>query len=249
MTGQLSGQVALTTGGNTGIGRAVAQAYAEQGADLVIAWHTDEPAAQTLESQISSSGRQCLLARCDVTNANSVATTWQSALERFERVDILVNNAGIQQRRPFLETSLEDFERMLAVHVRGAFLNAQHAARHMISRGSGRIINVCSQLGYIGRGEYVPYSTAKGGLIAFTRALARELAPHGVFVNGVSPGLVDTGFDPLSDAAKSEHAASLPMGRLGAPEDMTSAFVFLASNAGRYYCGQMLHPNGGEIMP
>ena len=126
MTGQLSGQVALITGGNTGIGRAVAQAYAEQGADLVIAWHTDEPAAQTLASQISSSGRQCLLARCDVTNANSVATTWQSALERFERVDILVNNAGIQQRSPFLETSLEDFERMLAVHVRGACLFAAH---------------------------------------------------------------------------------------------------------------------------
>ena len=119
----------------------------------------------------------------------------------------------------------------------------------MIERGQGRIINVCSQLGYIGRGEYVSYSTAKGGLIAFTRALARELAPHGILVNGVSPGLVDTGFDPLSERAKVEHAESLPLARLGTTEDMTSAFVFLASDAGRYYCGQMLHPNGGEIMP
>ena len=119
----------------------------------------------------------------------------------------------------------------------------------MTGRGSGRIINLCSQLGYIGREGYTAYSAAKGGMIAFTRALAKELAPHGVLVNGVSPGLVDTGFDPLPEAAKRAHAESLPLKRLGTPDDMVSAFVFLASDEGRYYCGQLLHPNGGEIMP
>ena len=108
---------------------------------------------------------------------------------------------------------------------------------------------MCSQLGYIGRAEYTAYSTAKGGVIAFTRALARELAPQGILVNGVAPGLVDTGFDPLSDEAKQAHADSLPLGRLATVDDITSAFVFLASDDARYYCGQLLHPNGGEIMP
>ena len=108
---------------------------------------------------------------------------------------------------------------------------------------------MCSQLGYIGRAEYLAYSTAKAGLIGFTRALAKELAPAGILVNGVAPGLVDTGFDPLSTAAKRAHARSLPLKRLGTPGDMTPAFVFLASDESRYFCGQLLHPNGGEIMP
>jgi len=138
---------------------------------------------------------------------------------------------------------------MLAVHLRGAFLMSREAVPVMKKSGRGRIINLCSQLGYIGRANYTAYSTAKGGMMAFTRALARELAEHNILVNGVSPGLVDTGFDPLSAEAKQEHAASLPLKRLGQPQDITSAFLFLASKAGDYYCGQILHPNGGEIMP
>ena len=247
--GALEGQVAVVTGGNTGIGRAIAEAFAEQGADVVIGWHEQPEAAAQAGQAVEQHGQRCCLLNVNVTDAASVKAFWAQAIDTFGGVDILVNNAGIQQRKAFVDLEVEEFDRMLAVHLRGAMLNAQGAARHMIERGHGRIINVCSQLGYIGRGEYVSYSTAKGGLIAFTRALARELAPHGILVNGVSPGLVDTGFDPLSEAAKVEHAESLPLARLGTPEDMTSAFVFLASDAGRYYCGQMLHPNGGEIMP
>jgi len=119
----------------------------------------------------------------------------------------------------------------------------------MIPRRTGWILCSCSQLGYIGRERYTAYSAAKAGLIGFMRALAKELAPQGILVNGVSPGLVDTGFDPLSEEAKRAHAASLPLKRLGTPEDMISAYVFLASDEARYYCGQLLHPNGGEIMP
>jgi len=160
-----------------------------------------------------------------------------------------VNNAGIQKSQPITQTSLRDWDQMMNVHLRGAFLCAREVTPHMIARGSGRIINVCSQLGYIGRADYTAYSAAKGGVIAFTRALAKELAPYVICVNGVAPGLVDTGFDPLTEEAKQAHADGLPLGRLGTPADMTSAFVFLASEEGRYYCGQLLHPNGGEIMP
>ncbi len=246
---RLLGKVALVTGGNTGIGRAVCLAFAAEGADVAVAWLTREPEAESLAQAVRARGRRCHLVKTDVTREHDVRAMMSGVLATLGRLDVLVNNAGIQRPQPITEMSVEDWDRMMAVHLRGAFLCSREAARHMIARRAGRIINLCSQLGYIGRERYTAYSTAKGGMIAFTRALARELAPHGILVNGVAPGLVDTGFDPLTEEVKSAHAASLPLKRLGTPEDMTSAFVFLASEEGRYYCGQLLHPNGGEIMP
>ncbi len=246
---RLGGKVALVTGGNTGIGRAVCLAFAEEGADVAVAWLEREPEAESLAGAIRAKGRRCHLVKTDVTREHDVQAMTSSVLAALGRLDVLVNNAGIQRPQPITEMTVEDWDRMMAVHLRGAFLCSREAARHMIARRAGRIINLCSQLGYIGRERYTAYSTAKGGMIAFTRALAKELAPHGILVNGVAPGLVDTGFDPLPEEVKAAHAASLPLKRLGTPEDMTSAFVFLASDEGRYYCGQLLHPNGGEIMP
>lgn len=246
----LAGKTALVTGGNTGIGRAVCLAFADAGADVVVAWHSDERAACALVERIEDRGRRAVAVEVNVTQQPSVEHLFEQALRSFDDVNILVNNAGVQHRVSMLEMSVNDFDAMLAVHLRGTFLCSQTFARHRISSGGqGRIINLCSQLGYIGRAEYVGYSTAKGGLISMTRAMAKEFAPHGILVNGVAPGLVDTGFDPLTDEAKQAHAHALPLKRLGEVDDMTSAFVFLASEAGRYYCGQLLHPNGGEIMP
>ena len=246
---RLGGKVALVTGGNTGIGRAVCLAFAEEGADVAVAWLEREPEAESLAGAIRAKGRRCHLVKTDVTREHDVRAMTSGVLATLGRLDVLVNNAGIQKPQPITEMTVEDWDRMMAVHLRGAFLCSREAARHMMARRAGRIINLCSQLGYIGRERYTAYSTAKGGMIAFTRALAKELAPHGILVNGVAPGLVDTGFDPLPEEVKAAHAASLPLRRLGTPEDMTSAFVFLASEEGRYYCGQLLHPNGGEIMP
>ena len=246
---RLGGKVALVTGGNTGIGRAVCLAFAEEGADVAVAWLAREPEAESLAGAIRAKGRRCHLVKTDVTREHDVRAMMSGVLATLGRLDVLVNNAGIQRPQLITEMTVEDWDRMMAVHLRGAFLCSREAARHMMTRRAGRIINLCSQLGYIGRERYTAYSTAKGGMIAFTRALARELAPHGILVNGVAPGLVDTGFDPLPEEVKAAHAESLPLKRLGTPEDMTSAFVFLASDEGRYYCGQLLHPNGGEIMP
>jgi 3-oxoacyl-[acyl-carrier protein] reductase len=162
---------------------------------------------------------------------------------------VFVNNAGIQKPQAITEMSVADWDRMMNVHLRGAFLGCREAAAVMIPQRSGRIIVTTSQLGYVGRARYVAYSTAKGGLLAFTRALARELAPHGILVNSVAPGLIDNGFDPLPEEAKRGHAASLPLGRIGNVGDVVGAYVFLASDESRYFCGQTLHPNGGEIMP
>lgn len=246
---KLNGKTALVTGGNTGIGRQVCLAFADEGADVAVGWFEREPEAQSLAAALEDRGRRALLVRVDVTKEDEVKSLVDRVATGLGEVDILVNNAGIQKAQPITDMTVADWDRMMAVHLRGAFLVSREVARRMIARQGGRIINVCSQLGYIGRERYTAYSAAKGGMIAFTRALARELAPHGILVNGVSPGLVDTGFDPLSEEDKYAHAQSLPMKRLGTPDDMTSAFIFLASEDGRYYCGQMLHPNGGEIMP
>lgn len=246
---RLQGKVALVTGGNTGIGAAVALAYAREGADVAIAWVDREPEATRLVAAIEALGRRALAVRCDVTREADVVALVNGVTGKLGALDILVSNAGIQRPQSITEMTVEDWDRMIAVHMRGAFLVSREAARHMIPRRSGRMIFTCSQLGYIGRERYTAYSAAKAGVIVFMRSLAKELAPHGILVNGVSPGLVDTGFDPLSDEVKAAHAASLPLKRLGTPEDMTTGYVFLASDEARYYCGQLLHPNGGEIMP
>jgi 3-oxoacyl-[acyl-carrier protein] reductase len=248
-TRRLGGKVAVITGGNTGIGRAVAIAYADEGADVAVAWIAREREAHSLVAEVERRGRRALALRCDVTREGDVRALVEGALERFGRLDIFVNNAGIQKAQAITAMTLEDWERMMGVHLRGAFLCSREAARVMIPQRSGRIIIVTSQLAYIGRPNYTAYAAAKGGLLTFTRALAQELAPHGILVNSVSPGLIDTGFDPLPAEAKRAHAASLPLKRLGMPEDLVGAFVFLASEESDYFCGQTLHPNGGEIMP
>lgn len=246
---RLKGRSALITGGNTGIGRAIALAYAREGADVAIAWIEREAQAKAVAQEIASLGRKAPAIRCDVTKEADVVACISETVAALGKLDILVSNAGIQRPQPITEMSVADWDRMMAVHLRGAFLVSREAAKHMMPRRTGRMIFTCSQLGYIGRERYTAYSAAKAGLIVFMRSLAKELAPHGILVNGVSPGLVDTGFDPLPEEVKRAHAASLPLKRLGTPEDMTSGYVFLASDEARYYCGQLLHPNGGEIMP
>jgi NAD(P)-dependent dehydrogenase (short-subunit alcohol dehydrogenase family) len=246
---RLQDRVAIVTGGNTGIGRAVALAYADEGAHVAVAWIEREAEARSLVEAVERKGRRALAVRCDVTAEEEVAQLMSRVRETLGRIDVLVSNAGIQKPQAITETTAADWDRMMAVHLRGAFLCCRAVAPVMMAQRSGHIIIVTSQLAYIGRPRYTAYAAAKGGLLVFMRALAQELAPHGILVNSVAPGLVDTGFDPLPQAVKDAHAAALPLGRLGAPDDLVGSFVFLASDEARYFCGQTLHPNGGEIMP
>ena len=246
--GRLDGKTALVTGGNTGIGREVCLAFAADGADVAINYIAREPDAESLVRAIEAGGRRALTVKADVTREEEVRAMVRGVLQAFGRLDILVNNAGIQKAQAITEMTLEDWDRMIAVHLRGAFLCCREVVPHMQARGSGKIINTCSQLAYTGRARYTAYSAAKGGLLTFTRALAQELAPA-IQVNAVAPGLVDTGFDPLPESRKREIALSLPLKRLGRPDDVAPVFVFLASDEARYFCGQTLGPNGGEVMP
>ena len=246
---RLAGRKALITGGNTGIGRAIALAYADEGADVAIAYIDRDADAASVVTAIEAKGRRACAVRCDVTRERDVVALMSAVTTYLGGLDVVVSNAGIQRPQAITDMSVDDWDRMMAVHLRGAFLVSREAAKVMMPQSRGWMIFTGSQLGYIGRENYTAYSAAKAGLIVFMRSLAKELAPHGILVNGVSPGLVDTGFDPLSDEVKRAHAASLPLKRLGTPEDMTPAYVFLASDEARYYCGQLHHPNGGEIMP
>jgi 3-oxoacyl-[acyl-carrier protein] reductase len=245
---RLAGKTAIVTGGNTGIGRAVSLAFAEEGADVAVFWIDREPEARAVVETVESLGRRGLAVRVDVSREAEVRAGVRAVLESLGRVDILVNNAGIQKAQAIEETSVEDWDRMLAVNLRGAFLCSREVIPHMRARGTGKIINMASQFAYTGRARYTAYSAAKGGVLVFTRALAQELAPA-IQVNAVAPGLVDTGFDPLPESRKREIAAGLPLQRLGRPDDVAPVFVFLASDEARYFCGQTLGPNGGEIMP
>jgi 3-oxoacyl-[acyl-carrier protein] reductase len=220
-----------------------------EGADVAVAYHGHPADAQSVAQEIEGKGRRCLLVRADVADETEVQAMVTAVHQHFGRIDILVNNAGIQKPQAITETTVADWDRMMGVHLCGAFLCCRAVAGLMIAQASGRIILTTSQLGYIGRARYTAYSTAKGGLLAFMRSLAQELAPHGILVNSVAPGLIDNGFDPLPEEAKRAHAARLPLQRLGQVADVVGAYVFLASEESRYFCGQTLHPNGGEIMP
>jgi 3-oxoacyl-[acyl-carrier protein] reductase len=245
---RLRDKVALVTGGNTGIGRAVALGYAREGADVAVAWFEREDEARSLVAEIERLGRRALAVRCDVAAETEVAALLPAVESGLGPLDVLVINAGVQLARPIVEMDVADWDRVHAVNLRGAFLCAREAALRMIPRRAGRIIATCSQLGTLGREGYTAYSASKGGLVAFVRALARELAPHGILVNGVGPGLIDTGFDPLPEARKRAIAAGLPLGRLAEVDDVVPAYVFLASDEARFFCGQVIHPNGGQVM-
>jgi 3-oxoacyl-[acyl-carrier protein] reductase len=243
---RLLNKVALVTGGNTGIGRGISLAFAAEGADVAVAYHGHQEEAQAVAREIQARGRRCQLVHVEVTREESVQTMAKAVRDQFGRLDIFVNNAGVQKPQALTEMTVEDWDHMMAVHLRGAFLCCKAVVQLMTA--GGRIIITTSQLGYIGRAGYTAYCTAKGGLLTFTRALARELAPKGILVNSVAPGLVDTGFDPLTEEAKRAVADSMPLNRLATVEDVVGAYVFLASEEGRFFCGQTLHPDGGDTM-
>lgn len=246
--GRLDGKCALVTGGNTGIGRAICLALAAEGADVAVNYIAMEAMAHSLVREIQAVGRKAVALKADVSDEGQVKELVDAALRALGAIDILINSHGIQQPRPLLEMTAADWDRMMAVHMRGTFLTCRYVAPHMVARQSGRIINMGSQFAYNGREHYAHYSAAKGGILVFTRIIAKELGPHGITVNAVAPGYIDTGFDPLAEETKRRMAEALPLRRLGHPDDVAPMFVFLASDEARYLTGQTLSPCGGEIM-
>ncbi len=246
---KLAGKVAIVTGAAHGIGRGIAEAFALEGADVAIADVATAEQAQPVLDAIRQSGRKALFVRTDVADEQQVRAMVDSVLETFGHVDILVNNAGIFTQSLVEALSIEDWDRVLNVNLRGTFLCTRYVLPHLLEQGGGRVINIASQLGYLGGREVAHYSASKGGVIAFTKALAREVSTRNVLVNAIAPGPIVT--DLLrseTEEWKAAKLAELPIGRFGEVSEVAPTAVFLASDDASYYVGQTLGPNGGDVM-
>lgn len=250
MTGLLKDKVAVVTGGASGIGRAIALALAAEGAHVAVLDRTED-AARQVAAEIEALGVDALALPTDVTRGESVQSSVDAAAERLGGLDVAVAAAGILDETPLLEMDERTFDRVLDVDLKGVFLLGRWAAPHLVRRGGGRIINVASQLGIKGGVGLTHYVAAKAGVIGMTKAMALELAPHGVLVNSIAPGPVTTPLiDGLSPDWKRAKQAELPIGRFGTPEEIAPTAVLLASSpGGDLYCGQTLGPNSGDVMP
>ncbi len=249
MAAVFTGQTALVTGAATGIGRATALALAAEGARVWINHRDQHDLAERVVEQIIASGGDAWAIEADVSDPAAVAAMFETIAAQGP-LDLLVNNAGVILEKPFLETSEADWAMVLGVDLAGVYRCCRHALALMQPRRSGAIVNVASDLGFLGREQYVAYCTAKAGVIGLTRSLAREFAADGIRVNGVAPGPIATAMvspEHMSDEWMAKEL-TIPMARLGTPEEVAAAIVFLLSPQASYFTGQLLGPNGGSWM-
>jgi 3-oxoacyl-[acyl-carrier protein] reductase len=243
----LEGRVALVTGASRGIGRATALALAASGATVVAAARGDH--AQGTADEIAAKGGRAEAAAMDVTDAAAIDRTVAGALERHGRIDILVNNAGVTRDQLMLRMKRDDWETVIQTNLTAAFTCVQAVLKPMIKQRAGRIINITSVVGQAGNPGQANYAASKAGLIGFTKALALEIASRNITVNAVAPGLIDTDLTRnLAGGAQEDWAERIPMKRLGRPEDVAAAVVFLASDEAAYITGHVLAVNGGMYM-
>lgn len=245
---RLERHAAIVTGAGSGIGKAVARRLAEEGAKVLVN-DLDPKAAKATADMIAASGGVALDAQGDVSEPDDIDRLFQVCEDHWGGCTLLVNNAGIVQQARFEDLSIEDWDRMIAIHLRGVFLGCKRAIKPMLERGDGVIVNVASQLGQIGGIELVHYSAAKAGIIGMTKALAREISTQGVRVNAVAPGPINTELVmSLSEDWRKAKAGELPLGRFGEPDDVAATVAFLASDDAKIYVGQTLGPNSGDVM-
>jgi 3-oxoacyl-[acyl-carrier protein] reductase len=245
----LSGRTALVTGASSGIGRAIALAFAQAGAAVLVNHLGRAAEAAALVREIHGLGAQAWAIEADVSRSADVAGLAAQAAQRCGAVDVLVNNAGIIQEKPFLDTTEDDWDRMLAVDLKSVFLTARAFLPGMVAQGRGVVINIASDLAVLGREHYAPYCAAKAGVIGLTRSLAREFAPA-IRVNAIAPGPVNTAM-MSPDAMSPQWLAKeldIPQRRIAEAEEIAATALFLASDLSRFYCGQVLGPNGGSVM-
>jgi 3-oxoacyl-[acyl-carrier protein] reductase len=247
--GALEGRTALVTGGSHGIGMAIVLAFAREGADIAIADRRPVGDASDLVRQIEAMGRRALVVAADVSREDSVRGMADRVIGAFGHIDILVNNAGFVTLSLVETMDVALWDEMIGTHLRGTFLVTRSILPGMLARGDGRIINVASQIGQIGRERFAHYAAAKAGIIGFTKSLAREVAARGVLVNCIAPGPIATGIVPETPGEPGrDYISPLPIPRVGRVDEVAPTAVFLASNASTYYCSQTLCPNGGDVM-
>ncbi|HBB87708.1 MAG TPA: hypothetical protein DC047_08850 [Blastocatellia bacterium] len=248
----LKGKVALVTGASSGIGRATAETLAANGARVAINFHRNQAGAEAAHAQITGAGGSAIVVQADVTRAGEVQSLVEQTVNQFGPIDILVNNAGsLVERLKILELTEERWDEVIDLNLKSAFLCCQAVAGSMMARQTGAIVNVASIAGRNGGAlGSIHYSTAKGGVITFTKGLAKELGPFGVRVNAVSPGVIDTPYHEQfsSPEMMKTYAGMIPLGRIGTPSEVAKVICFLASDSASYLAGETIEINGGMFM-
>jgi glucose 1-dehydrogenase len=248
---QLENKVAAVTGSSLGIGRAIAVAFAREGASVVVNYRSHPEEGQAAVDEIEKGGGRAISVQADVSEPEGVQNLIRQTVNEFGRLDVMVNNAGIEQKIPFLETPLEAWEKVISVNLTGVWLGCQEAARQMVSQGEGgRIINVSSVHEDLAMPTNSPYCAAKGGVRMLMRTIAVELGPHSITVNNIAPGAIETPINRNLDdhpEQRQELLAEIPLGRIGRPEDVASVAVYLASDASSYSTGSTFFVDGGMI--
>ncbi len=245
---ELKGRVAVVTGGNSGIGRGIAAGLASAGCSVVVAARNEAVSREAARELEGEYGVRTLVLALDVKDVASTHRMADEVVREFGRIDILVNNAGITRDNLIMRMSEEDFDRVLAVNLKGAFNLIKLVTRPMLRKKSGRIVNIASVVGICGNAGQANYAASKAGLIGLTKSAAKELAPRGVTVNAVAPGFIETDMTAvLSEDLKKEMQKSIPLARLGSGEDVANAVAFLCSDLAGYITGQVLHVDGGML--
>jgi len=246
----LGGKVALVTGGSRGLGRAIALAFARQGADVAINYRGNAAAADEVVAAIGQLGRQAVAIQGDTSaGREGCEAIVKAAMDRFGRIDILVNNAGITRDNLLMRMSETEWDEVMATNLSGPFWMCRAIARPMMKQRSGRIINMSSVAGRMGNAGQANYASAKAGLLGLTKTVARELASRGITANAIAPGLIETELTAdLPEAARTFVIDSTPLGYIGSVDDVAAAAVYLASDEARYVTGQVIGVDGGMAM-
>ena len=245
----LDGKVALVTGGSRGIGRAIAVALAREGAKLAINFAGNEKAAEETKALVEQAGSEAILLKADVSDKDADAALIDTVIKTYGKIDILVNNAGITRDNLMLRMKEDDFDAVIDTNLRSVFYLTKAAAKNMMKKRTGRIINMSSVVGLTGNAGQVNYAAAKAGVLGITKSAAKELASRGITVNAVAPGFIETDMtDVLSDTVKESLLHEIPLKRMGEPKDVANAVLFLASDQSAYITGQVVHVDGGLVM-
>ena len=245
----LDGKTALVTGASRGIGRAIALRLAAEGARVAINYAGNVKAAEEVKAAVEAAGGAAILCQADISNSAAVEAMVADVVKEFGTLDILVNNAGITRDTLLMRMKDEDFAKVLDTNLKGVFYCTKAVAKLMMKKRSGRIVNMASVVGLVGNAGQTNYAAAKAGVIGFSKSAARELASRGITVNVVAPGFIGTDMTAvLPEAVKEKTLAGIPLGKMGEPEDVANAVLFLASDQASYITGQVVNVDGGMVM-